>query len=66
MTLGLFLANAGELHFRRGLREEIVDAGLGGDGGGGQRIVARDHHGADSHGAKLGESFLDAAFDDVF
>ena len=40
------------------------DVGFGGVGG--QGIVAGDHHGANSHGAKLGESFLDAAFDDVF
>jgi hypothetical protein len=48
-----------------GLGHEIVHAGFGGDGGGGQGIVAGDHHGANSHGAKLGESFLDAAFYNV-
>ena len=39
--------------------------GFGGDGGGGQRIVARDHHGLDAHLAQLREAFLDAALDDV-
>ena len=52
--------------FRRRLRHEIVHARFGGNGGGGQRIVAGDHHGADAHFAKLREPFLDAAFDDVF
>ena len=50
---------------RRGLRHEIVHAGFGGDGGGGQRIVAGDHHGADAHLAQLREALLDAAFDHV-
>ena len=45
--------------------EEVVDAGLGGDGGGGQRVVAGDHHRLDAHAAQLGEALLDAALDDV-
>ena len=45
--------------------EEVVDAGLGGDGGGGHRVVAGDHHGADAHAAQLGEALADAALDDV-
>ena len=54
-----------ELVLRLGLGQEIVHAGLGGDGGGGELVVAGDHHGADAHLAQLGEAFLDAAFDDV-
>ena len=61
----LLLADAGELVFRLGLGDEIVHAGLGGDGGGGQRIVAGDHDRADAHLAELGEPLLDAALDDV-
>ncbi len=45
--------------------QEVVDAGLGGDGGGGQRVVAGDHHRLDAHPAQLGEALLDAALDDV-
>jgi hypothetical protein len=62
---GLFSRMRCELHLGRGLGHEVVDAGLGGDGGGGERIVAGDHHGADAHLAELGEAFLDAALDDV-
>ena len=61
----LLLADAGELHLGRRLGEEIIHPGLGGDGGGGQGVVASDHDGADAHGAELGEALLDAALDDV-
>jgi hypothetical protein len=61
----LLLADAGELVLRGRLGEEVVDAGLGGDRGGGQRVVAGDHDGADAHRAQLGEALLDAALDDV-
>ena len=54
-----------ELRLRRRLGEEVVDAGLGGDGGGGHRVVAGDHHRADAHAAQLGEALADAALDDV-
>ena len=40
--------------------------GFGGNGGGGERIVARDHHGSDAHFAQMREAFLDAAFHHVF
>ena len=49
----------------RRLGEEVVDAGLLGDHGGGERVVAGDHHGADAHGAHLVEALADAALDDV-
>ena len=55
----LLAADIGELVFRRCLREEIVDAGLGGNRRRRHRIVAGDHHGADAHGAQLGKAFLD-------
>jgi hypothetical protein len=53
---GLLLADAAELVFGRGLGHEVVDAGLGGDGRGRQRVVAGDHHRADAHAAQLGEA----------
>ena len=49
----------------RRLGEEVVDAGLRGDRGRRERIVAGDHHGADAHGPELREALLDAAFDHV-
>ena len=36
-----------------------------GDGRGGQRVVAGDHHGANAHGAELIEALAHAALDDV-
>jgi hypothetical protein len=62
---GLFTANKVELVFRRGLREEVVDAGFAGNCSGGERVIARDHDGADAHGAHLREAFAHAAFHDV-
>ena len=49
----------------RGLGEEVVDAGFGGDGGGGDRVVAGDHHGAQAHPAQVGEAFLHPRLDHV-
>ena len=65
LALGLLVADELELGLRRRLREEIVDAGFGRDGGRGQRIVAGDHHRADAHRAQRREALADAAFDDV-
>ena len=62
---GLLLADQRELVLRRGLGEEVVDAGLGRDRRGGELVVAGDHHGLDAHAAQLGEALLDAALDDV-
>ena len=42
-----------ELVLRRRLRQEVVDARFARDGGGGQRVVAGDHDGADAHRAEL-------------
>ena len=58
-------ADQRELVFRRGFGEEIVHARFGGDRGGGQAVVAGDHHGADAHAAQFGEALPDAALDDV-
>ncbi len=64
-TLGLGLADERELVLRRGLGEEVVHPGLGGDGRCGEPVVAGDHHRADAHAAQLREALLDAALDDV-
>ena len=53
---GLVFADQLQLGFGRGLGQEIVDARFGGDGGGGQRIVARDHDGLDAHRAAIRQS----------
>ena len=65
MTIGLLGADAAQLVLGRGLGHEVIHASLGGDGGGGHGIVARDHDGADAHFTQLGKALLDAAFDDV-
>ena len=61
----LLRANAFQLHFRCGLSDEVVHAGLGGDGRGGQRVVASNHDCADAHFAQMREPFLDAALHHV-
>ena len=65
LALRLLVADQLQLRLRRGLREEVVHAGFGGDRSGGQRVVAGDHHGADAHPAQLVEALADAALDDV-
>jgi hypothetical protein len=47
------------------LGKEIIDAGFGGDGGGGHRVVAGDHDRADAHAAQFREALADTALDDV-
>src|ERR1700761_9624336 len=54
-----------QLLLRRRLGHIVVDAGLGGDGGGGQWIVAGDHDPADAHLAHHAEALADAGLDDV-
>ena len=49
----------------RRLGEEVVDAGLLRDHGGGDRVVAGDHHRADAHPPQLVEALVHAALDDV-
>jgi hypothetical protein len=53
---GLLFLDQVHLVLGRGLGEEIVDAGFGGDGGGGERVVAGDHDGLDAHGAAAGSA----------
>ena len=65
LPLGLFPADEREFVFRLGLRQEIIKAGLAGDGRGGERIVSGDHHRANTHGAELIEALAHAALDDV-
>ena len=50
---------------RRGLGDEVVDAGFRGDRRGGDRVVAGHHHGADAHGAQRGEALLDVGLHHV-
>ena len=53
---GLVLANQLELGFGRCLGQKIIDARLGGNGGGRQRIVAGDHHGLECPSAAVRQS----------
>ena len=55
--VSLFAADQVHLFLGRGLGEKIIDSGFAGDGGRGERVVARDHDGANAHGAKLAEAF---------
>ena len=64
-ALGLFLADQAQLVLRRRLGEEVVDAGFGGDGGGGDWFVARDHHRPQAHAAQVGEALLHPRLDHV-
>ena len=58
-------ADPGHLVLGRGLGEEVVDAGLGGDRRSGERVVAGDHHRLDAHGSELVEALAHAGLDDV-
>ena len=53
------------LFLGRGFGQEVVHAGLGGNGRGGELVVAGDHHSLDAHAAQFGKAFLDAGLDDV-
>ena len=65
LALGLLGADELELLLRRGLSEEIIDAGFRRNGRRGHRVVAGDHDGADAHAAELGKALADAALHDV-
>ena len=65
LALGLLALDEVHLVFGLGFGQEVVDAGFAGDGGGGERVVAGDHDGADAHGAELREALFHAALDDV-
>ncbi len=61
----LLAADQRELVLRRRLREEIVDARLGRDRGGGERVVAGNHHRADAHAAQFREALAHAGLHHV-
>ena len=65
VAVGLLLADEGDLVLGLGLGDEVVDAGLPGDGRGRARVVARDHHGPDAHLAELGEPLDEPLLDGV-
>ena len=64
-ALALFVADIGQLVLRRGLGDEIVDAGLRRDRRRRDGVVAGDHHRADAHAAQLREPLLDVRLHDV-
>ena len=66
LPVGLLLADVGELGFRRGLGDEIIDPRLRGDRLGRERVVAGDHHGPQAHPPQTREPLGDARFKDVF
>ena len=66
LALGLLALDEVHLVLGLGLGEEVVDAGLAGDGGGSEGVVAGDHDGLDAHGTELVEALFHAALDDVF
>ncbi|CCJ81125.1 hypothetical protein BN134_1855 [Cronobacter dublinensis 1210] len=65
-SFGLILADQRQFGLRRRFGEKIIHARFGRDGGGGQPVVAGDHHRFDAHFAKLREALFNAAFDDIF
>src|SRR5262249_3062512 len=64
-TSRLILANEAKLVLGRRLGKIVIDTGFGRDRGGGELVVAGNHHRLDADGPQLGETFLYAAFDDV-
>ena len=65
LALGLFFLDEPHLCFRRGFGEEIIDAGFPRDRRRGARVVAGNHHRADTHGAETLKALVDAALDHV-
>ena len=65
MALRLIRADGLELALGRGLGEEVVHPGLGGDGRCGRGIVSRYHDGTYSHAPQVGELLGNALLDDV-
>ena len=64
-AVGLLLAQIGELLLGRRLGDVVVDPRLGGDGLGGERIVAGDHHRAQAHQPQLRHPLLDVRLEDI-
>ena len=65
VTTGLLGLDQRHLVLGGGLGEEVVDAGLLRDGGGGEGVVAGDHHRADAHPSELVEPLPHALLHDV-
>jgi hypothetical protein len=66
VALFLLLADDADLVLWFRLGHEVVDARLVGDGRRGQRVVARDHDGSDTHAAELFEPLTHAWLHGVF
>ena len=66
MPRRLLLPDERQLVLRPGLRQEVIDPGLFGDGCGGKPVIARNHDGFYTHGPESLETVLQASFDDVF
>ncbi len=66
LPLRLFFLDQVHLVFGRSLSEKIVNSGFLCNGSGSEWIVASNHDGANTHGAKLGEALAYATFDNVF
>jgi len=57
-TLGLVLADQGQLGFRCGFGKKVIHAKpSAANRSGSEAVVAGDHHGLDAHTAQFGETF---------
>ena len=65
-TFRLILADQRQLGLRRRFGEKVVHSGFRGDSGGGQSVIAGDHHRFNPHFTQLGKTLFDAAFHDIF
>ena len=59
------MANARQFFLRCGLGQHVIHPGFSGNGRGGQRVVARHHHGADAQLAQLGKTLANTRLDHV-
>jgi len=65
-ALGLLAPDQIHLVLGTSLGEKVINAGLAGNGGGGERVVARDHDSADAHGAELLKALAHTSLHNVF
>ena len=65
-TIVLLMANTREFLLWRGFGQHIVHTRFSGNRGGGQRVVASDHHGANPQLAQLGKTLTNTWLDHVF
>ena len=63
--LGLLLADIRQLGLRCSLREEVIHPRLLGNGRGRQRVIARNHDGAQPHAPQARKALADPGFQDV-